>query len=127
MDKYPQLEAMGIQNPEQIEKYMVNGISDYDVLRVIYERQSGSLLPLSRTYKFKRVQRDVPLNPKKTKTSAVLETDPELKQAISELKDLLSEKSQKGDVREELLEQIRPLEEDIALRAKYIRKLSKRL
>ena len=44
---YPQLTAMGILNPLQIDRYQVNSISNFDVLRVIYQRGEGSFLPSS--------------------------------------------------------------------------------
>ena len=127
MKDYPQLMEMGINNPEQIEKYMVNGISTYDVLRIIYLRKKGSLLPSSRTYKFQRIQREIPATGSEGKSTTVMETDPGLRTAISELKVLLEEKTQKENVKNILREQVVLLEEDIALRSKYIKELTERL
>ncbi|MDJ0831934.1 MAG: DUF3461 family protein [Gammaproteobacteria bacterium] len=127
MKDYPQLTEMGIHNPEQIEKYMVNGISTYDVLRVVYARQKGSLLPLSRTYKFPRIPREIPASGTKDDITTVMETNPSLRNAIEELKDLLEERDQKQDVKKLLLEQIALLEEDMALRSKYIKELAEQL
>lgn len=127
MKDYPQLLEMGINNPEQIEKYMVNGIATYDVLRVIYLRKKGSLLPSSRTYKFPRIQREIPAIGSEGNSTTVMETNPGLRAAIAELKVLLEEKTQKEDVKNILREQVTLLEEDIALRSKYIRELTERL
>ena len=127
MKDYPQLMEMGINNPEQIEKYMVNGISTYDVLRIIYLRKKGSLLPSSRTYKFQRIQREIPATGSEGKSTTVMETNPGLRTAISELKVLLVEKTQKENVKNILREQVVLLEEDIALRSKYIKELTERL
>lgn len=106
---------------------MVNGITDYDVLRIIYEREAGSLLPSSRTYKFPRIPRDIPVAGSPSKTTMVLETNPELKAAIAELKVLLKEKSTSENYKKELLEQIELLEEDIALRLEYLRELAEKV
>ncbi len=127
MKPYPQLTEMGVHNPEQIEKYMVNGISTYDVLRIVYARRSGSLLPVSRTYKFPRIPREIAATDSKQNTTTVLETNPSLRAAVSELQALLDTRSNKRDVKEELLEQIRLLEEDMALRSKYIKELAEKL
>ncbi len=127
MSEYPQLAEMGINNPEEIEKYMVNGISTYDVLRIVYEREKGSLLPTSRTYKFLRIQREIPASDAKGKTTTVLETHPDLRKALSELDVLCKQKMQKQDTKKVLLEQIRLLEEDMALRSKYIKELAEKL
>ena len=48
MSNYPRLSEMGIQNPEQIEKFAIYTVGHTDILRVIYNRKKGSLLPVSR-------------------------------------------------------------------------------
>ena len=127
MTDYPQLTEMGICNPEQIEKYMVNGLPTYDVLRVTYSRKKGSFLPSSRTYEFPRIQKEFPARGKEGKTTMVMETNPGLRSAIGELKFLLEDKVQKQNLKKTLREQISVLEEDIALRSSYIKELIERL
>lgn len=127
MTDYPQLTEMGICNPEQIEKYMLNGQPTYDVLRITYSRKKGSFLPSSRTYKFPRVQKELSAGGKEGKTTSVMETNPGLRSAIGELKLLLEAKVQKQNVKKTLLDQISVLEEDIALRSSYIKELIERL
>lgn len=126
MADYPRLDEMGIQHPEQIEKFMVNSISNHDVLRIIYARKKGSLLPDSRTYKFPRVQKNI-LEDNGKRQTTVMESNPELRSALSELKSLLEIKEQKQDLKESILEQISILEEDIALRTQSIKELMKQL
>jgi hypothetical protein len=127
MKDYPQLTKMGINNPGQIVKYIVNGILTYDVLRITYSRKKGSFLPSSRTYKFPRVQKEIPAKDSNGKSTTVMETDPSLRTAIAELTVLLEEKRQEQDVKNDLLEQVALLEEDIALRSEYIKELIERL
>ena len=127
MKDYPQLARMGIHNPEQIENYMVNGIATYDVLRVVHARKKGSLLPSSRSYKFPRIQREIPATGSDDETTTVMETSPSLRSAVAELKDLLDAKTKKQNLKNVLLEEITLLEEDIALRSKYIKALAERL
>jgi intergrase/recombinase len=127
MTDYPQLTEMGICNPMQIEKYMVNGQPTYDVLRIIYLRKKGSFLPSSRTYKFPRVQKELSAEGKEGKTTTVMETNPGLRSAIDELKLLLDDKVQKQNVKKALREQISVLEEDIALCSSYMKQLIDRL
>lgn len=126
MADYPSLVEMGIQHPEQIEKFMVNSVSNQDVLRIIYARKKGSLLPDSRTYKFPRVQKNI-LEDNGKRQTTVMESNPELRSALSELKSLLEIKEQKQDLKESILEQISILEEDIALRTQSIKELMKQL
>jgi len=124
MKTYPHLAEMGVLHPEQISSFSVNSISYTDVLRIVYRRPKGSILPLTRTYKFPRIQKSLKLDDgtiKKKKT--VMESDPALKAAVDELKDLMKSRKHKHDIANEVLEELRLLEEDIALRAEYIKEL----
>jgi hypothetical protein len=122
MTDYPRLTEMGIMHPDQIDRFMVNSISNYDALRIIYVRRKGSLLPESRTYKFPRVQKYLIEENGKRRTT-VMEMNPDLSSAVSELEDLLKVKEQKQDLSEAILEQLELLEEDIAMRSECIKKM----
>lgn len=127
MKKYPRLKEMGVLHPLQIDRYSVNGMETFDVLRLVYERPQGSFLPDTRTYKFPRVQSSVSVGSDNNKSAVVLETNPGLVAALAELKDLLKAKQQKEVVTEAILEEIGSLEQDIALRVACIRDLIKRV
>lgn len=121
MSDYPCLNEMGVLHPLQIERYMVNSISNHDVLRIIYGRKKGSLLPVSRTYKFPRVQKTV--TDSKGGTQTVMETDTALRTAVAELEQLLSSKADKQSRAESILEELRLLEEEVAFRSQCIKDL----
>ena len=125
MSDYPQLTEMGVLHPEQIDRYMVNSISNLDVLRIIYRRRKGSLLPVSRTYEFPRVQRE--MTDRAGETQSVMETDPTLRAAVTELKQLLQATEDKRSLAESIDEELRQLEEEIAMRCESIRELVARL
>lgn len=114
---------MGVLHPQQISNFSVNSIAYTDVLRIVYRRPKGSILPLTRTYKFPRVQKAAEIGVKKRKVKTVMESDPALREAVEELQDLMESKQQKQEVADSILEEIRLLEEDIALRAEYVREL----
>ena len=121
MKEYPQLSAMGVKSTKHIDKYAVNSIGYTDVLRIVYERPKGSFLPSSRTYRFPRVQRestDADGTPQ-----VVMETNPALRAALDELQDILKAKISPEDVSSAILEELRLLEEDIAMRNECIRML----
>lgn len=126
MGNYPRLTEMGVMNPEQIDRYVINGIATYDVLKIIYSRKKGSLLPESRTYKFPRLQKTITEDDGNRKT-VVMETNPDLVSALNELKSLLKLKEQKQDIKASLLEQIGILEEEISLRTQCVKDLMKQL
>ncbi|MGB5489844.1 MAG: DUF3461 family protein [Woeseiaceae bacterium] len=123
MKNYPTLTKMGVLHPKQIDSYSVNSVGYTDVLRIVYERPKGSILPQTRTYKFPRVQKAVQNNKGKSGAAAVMESNPALRAAIEELKNLLEKKEKAQNIASEIIEELRLLEEDIALRSEYIRTL----
>ncbi|MGB5333661.1 MAG: DUF3461 family protein [Woeseiaceae bacterium] len=123
MKNYPTLTKMGVLHPKQIDSYSVNSVGYTDVLRIVYERPKGSILPQTRTYKFPRVQKAVQNNKGKSGAAAVMESNPALRAAIEELKNLLEKKEKAQNIASEIIEELRLLEEDIALRSEYIRAL----
>ena len=48
MSEFPTLEELGIDNPNEIDRYSLQTINDVDILRVVYRRQKGSLLTESK-------------------------------------------------------------------------------
>jgi hypothetical protein len=120
---YPRLREMGVLHPEHIVHWSVNSIAYTDVLRIVYERPKGSILPQTRTYKFPRVQKTATINPASSKTDTVMETAPALTEALAELTRLMETRERKGNVADAIAEELRLLEEDIQLRTAYIREL----
>lgn len=127
MKNYPRLKEMGIQNPQQIEKHAVYTTDEFDVLRIIYARQKGSILPVSKKYKFDRIKKSVLVDSGTRQTELIYESDPAFRGALSELEQLAAEKSQAVDLSELIAEEVRLLEEDVALRIEYIKSLTKKI
>jgi len=123
MESYPLLTEMGILHPLQIASYSVNSVEYTDVLRIVYERPKGSKLPGARTYRFPRVQKAL----KGDKASVVMESDPTLKAVLTELKDVCARRNENLDVAALMLEELRLLEEDIALRSEYLKTLVEKI
>ena len=117
MSDYPRLTEMGIQNPEQIRSYAVNSLNRVDNLRITYKREKGSLLPVSRSYEFPRIQQTSP----DKATGTVLATSPVLKEIESELDELLSERKQKKCTAKTVRKELQALENDVAMRLSQIR------
>ncbi len=123
---YPNLTNMGVQHPEQIDRYSINSIDFTDTLRIIYRRPKGSLLSESRTYRFPRIQKTVSSTdggPDET----VMDIDPRLTAAVDELKILTEAKQVTEDLVSEIVEELALLEEDVAMRLDCLRKRVKRL
>jgi len=127
MSDYPRLTEMGIQHPEQIEKFAVYTVGRTDVLQVIYDRKKGSLLPVSRRYKFPQVKNSVLVDGGTRQTETLFESTPAFREALHELEQLKSIREQGQDVAAMIREEVKHLEEDIALRTQYIQSLVDKL
>jgi hypothetical protein len=123
MSNYPHLTEMGILNPQQIEKFAVYSTDKLDVLRIIYERKKGSLLPVSKNFKFPRVKKSVLVDSGTRDTTVIFESTDAFRNALHELEALKVDKSKGENLAALILAEIQFLEEDIALRTEYIKSL----
>lgn len=127
MSDYPRLSDMGVQNPQEIEKFAVYTVGRTDILRIIYDRKKGSLLPVSRRYKFPQVKKSVMVDSGTRQTDIVYESVPAFREALHELEQLKAARTKGLDLKVLLSEEIKHLEEDIALRTQYIQTLIDKL
>ena len=122
MSEYPRLTEMGIKNPQEIEKFAV-----YTVHHTIYDRKKGSLLPVSRRYKFPQEKKSVLVDSGTRQTEVVFESVGAFREALHELEQLKRKREQGEDLKAMIKEEVRLLDEDIALRIEYINKLIDKL
>ena len=123
MSKYPKLSEMGIQHPEEIEKFTVYTVGKTDVLQISYSRKKGSLLPIIRRYKFPQVKESVMVDSGTRKTEVLFKSTPAFREALHELEQLKIAKAEGLDLKAMIKDEIRLLQEDIALRTQYIDRL----
>jgi hypothetical protein len=98
-----------------------------DVLRIIYDRKKGSLLPVSRRYKFPQLKKSVIVDSGTRQTETLFESTPAFREALHELEQLKLAREQGQDLAAMIREEFQHLEEDIALRSQYIKKLLEKL
>jgi hypothetical protein len=127
MSNYPKLTEMGIQHPEEIEKFAVYTVGNTDILQVTYNRKKGSLLPVIRRYKFPQVKESVLVDSGTRKTQTMFTSTPAFREALHELEQLKLGRQQGKDLKALLQEEVRLLQEDVALRTEYINSLIKQL
>ncbi len=127
MKNYPRLKEMGVHHPQQIEKFSIYTTDEFDILRIVSAREKGSLLPVSRKYKFARIKKSVLVDSGTRQTETIYESAPAFREALSELQHLQDEKSEAADLSELISEEVRLLEEDVALRIQYIKSLVKKI
>ncbi len=123
MSDYPRLSEMGVQNPHEIEKFAVYTVGHTDILRIIYDRKKGSLLPVSRRYKFPQLKKSVLVDSGTRQTDIVYESVPAFREALQ----LKLARTKGQDLKALLTEEIKHLGEDIALRTQTIQALIDKL
>ena len=117
---------MGVLHSEQIIQYSVSSIDYTDYLRIVYARPKGSLLPVSRTYHFPRVQK-VAKTSDEGEPSVVMESCPEFLEAVEELSSLLDSKTAKLDTAASMLEELQRLEDDMSCHLGNLRAMIKKI
>ncbi len=127
MSDYPRLSEMGIQHPQEIEKFAVYTVGNTDILHIIYDRKKGSLLPVSRRYKFAQVKKSVLVDSGTRQTETLFESTPAFREALHELEQLKLKREKGLDLAQMIREELQHLEEDIALRTQYIKSLVDKL
>ena len=127
-NQYPFLTDMGIKNPHQIVRYSVQTTGNHDILRVVYKRESGSLLPSSKKFKFMRTSRVREEDDGAHKTfKNYTEISPALVDAMSELDKIVRIKHSKEEQLEVVEDEIQRLEEEMQTRINYLRSLIENL
>ena len=127
MSDYPRLTEMGVIHPKQIVHFSVSSIDYNDFLRIVYDRPKGSLLPLSRSYRFPRVQKSHKGEVDARADKVVMESSPAFREAIAELQALMGAKQGKQDIAADLLDELRQLEEDFSMRTEGLKTLIEKL
>jgi hypothetical protein len=127
MNQYPRLDEMGVNNPQDIEKFLTYSTNAFDILRIIYKRKKGSMLPVSKNYKFPRIKKSVVVDSGSRQTELIYESDSAFRQALDELEQIKSVKDQGVNLSALISEEVRLLEEDVALRIDYIKSLIKKI
>ena len=123
MSKHPALDAMGIRNPEQIERFATFMTDKTDFLRVTYNRKKGSILPVSRKYRFPQLKKSTMVDSGTRKTEVIFESSAEFRNAVAELEHLMDAHESVEELRKQILAEVAILEEDVASHIGYIRSL----
>ncbi|MGR3913871.1 MAG: DUF3461 family protein [Gammaproteobacteria bacterium] len=121
--RYPTLTEMGINNPGEIERFSLNTINNTDILRIVYKRKKGSLLPASKRFRFGRAAKTVIADSGTRKTEVVHEISPFVQKAVRELEQILEAKSESVVQAKVIKEEVQRLHEEVASRLAYIESL----
>lgn len=127
MSNFKALERMGVTNPTQISRYSLQEINSVDILRVIYKRTKGSLLPVSRKYKFERTEKLMGADGGRDRSKIMYEISPFLQEVIGELSSIVKTKHSRSESKEIIMDEIGRLEEEMNTRISYLKNLVKEL
>ncbi len=123
MATYPTLTKMGINNPGEIERFSLNTINNIDIIRIVYKRKKGSLLPASKRFRFGRASRAVIADSGTRKTEVIHEISPFVQKAVQELEQIVGVKGTATEHAKLIKEEVRRLHEEVASRLAYIESL----
>lgn len=121
--KYPALTEMGITNPEDISRYSLQYINNIDILRIVYKRKKGSLLPTSKKFRFGRAQKMVVTDSGTNKTKVIYEVSPFVAKVTDELHKIVQLKQSQQEIKEVIQDEINRLEEETKSRISYLKTL----
>jgi hypothetical protein len=123
MKSYPTLSEMGINNPEQIERFSLTTSSQTDYLRIIYRRKKGSLLPGSKRFEFGRASKTIVTDSGSRKTQVVYEISPFVQKAIGELEHIVNSKKTTVENAAVVKDELKRLHQEMTSRLAYIESL----
>ncbi|MFT5447142.1 MAG: hypothetical protein ACI9DC_002317 [Gammaproteobacteria bacterium] len=128
MDEFPALAEMGITRFREISHYALTQEGEKkDALRIYYKRAKGSLLPVSRKYKFGRSTKTVRAASGIGGTQEVHEISPFLQKALIELDSLVTQHKTTIDEKQLMLADIEELEHSVLSTCSSLRARIKRL
>ncbi len=123
MKKNITLTEMGVANPDDIARYTIYTVHDTDVLRIIYSRKQGSLLPVSKTFKFPRIKKSVLVDSGTRQTQVLFERNPSFENALTEIEEILENQKNQEALNQVLADEILQLEAEMTSRIDYIKLL----
>ena len=126
-EKYPALAEMGIINPEDISRYSLQYINNIDVLRIVYKRKKGSLLPASKKFRFGRSKKMIVKDSGTNQTEVIYEISPFVSKVTDELHKIVTSTQTCQEQKEVILDEIHRLEEETHTRITYLKTLINKL
>ncbi|MCZ2723619.1 DUF3461 family protein [Marinomonas sp. 15G1-11] len=107
---YQTLESMGVTSFEDIEKFTLRYENGFDVLKVYYRREKGSLLPKSKKFKFGRSTKTVLADGGQQTYQQVQEPSLVVLRAVDELGLIVGKQHEDKLTKEDLVTELEHLE-----------------
>ncbi len=123
MASYPALTEMGIQNPQDIERFSIQTVYNIDVIRIVYKRKKGDLLHSSKKFRFGRAQKMVVSDGGTNKTETLHEISPFVIKVTDELNRLVNTMHSREEQMDVIVDELNRLHEETNTRIAYIQSL----
>jgi hypothetical protein len=107
---YPNLQAIGVVDTDNIEKYTVRTEGKSDVLKIYYVRDKGDLFARSEKFKYPRQQKRVKVDSGTGAYNNTSEIAPTLRYVIEELDQIAKREVKEVDLKKKILQDLRHLE-----------------
>jgi len=127
MSKQTALEEMGVNNPEEIIRYTLRQEGIEDVLKIYYRRQKGSLLPVSRKYKFGRADKTVMVDSGKRVSKEIYDISPFLQRAVAELDQIVKQHEEEISSKKRIIHEMAHLEKTFSAKMAELRQQLEKL
>jgi hypothetical protein len=123
MSDYPTLLEMGINNPKEIDRYSLQTVNNVDILRIVYRRQKGSLLPVSKRFRFGRAEKLILAEGDHRAAQIQHEISPFVRKALLELDKIVAGKRDRRNQLDIIKEEMQRLQEETSSRLAYVQSL----
>ncbi len=123
MSKYPNLQSLGVTDPEEIDRYSLQTVNNVDILRIVYRRQKGDILSESKKFRFGRAERYQRSEKGSQTPEVAYEVSAVVSKLMEELDRIVAAKHSREHRLEVIEDELRRLEEENNHRIAYIRKL----
>lgn len=111
---YEHLKSMGIKHHETIDRYNLRSEADFDILKVYYRKEKGSLFARSEKFKFPRQKKTVMVDSGTQKYRDVTEISPALRSVIAELDIVTKQEYRQEDAKKQVLRELRHLQKVVS-------------
>ncbi|WP_162045733.1 DUF3461 family protein [Vibrio taketomensis] len=112
---FPYLTGLGIQDPQQIERYSLRQEAHKDVLKIYFRKQKGELFAKSVKYKYPRQTKNVRVDSSSNNYKQVSEINRNLTLVMDELNKITKpQKVADVDVKQKILSDLRHLEKVVS-------------
>lgn len=111
---YQNLVNIGIENPENIERYTLRQEANFDTLKIYFHKSKGELFAKSVKFKYPRQRKNVVVDSGSGLFREVTEINRSLSLVVDELDKIVRKEQGEQDTKKKILHDLRHLEKVVA-------------